>query len=236
MRRIFQSTLLLIVAALLLAADPPWKNKAFSQWGVIDANQVLTSSPWVKLVTAAILPQPSEAQLRDGGKMGGGKGTGFEGIDQSILTGIGGNKQVGTSGATTTSKRGKLTVRWESALPVRTAELKARETGAPDWDGDYYAIAVYDVPGLTGSNMKTLGADLKRLAFLKRDGKKDLKPARVEVVPLGNAMARVVYLFPRSEAITLEDKYVEFVAQIGRIYLAPTFSPGEMQFQGKLEL
>ena len=234
MRRLSRSTLLLIFAALLLAADPPWKSKTISQWGAVDASQVLANSPWVKLVTPAILPQPSEAQLRDGGRMGGGKGTGFEGIDQSILTGIGGNKQPERAIAST--KRGALTVRWESALPVRTAELKAREAGAPDWDGDFYAIAIYDVPGLSGSDMTRIGGDLKRTAFLKREGKKDLRPARVEVVPLGNAMARVVYLFPRSEAITVEDKFVEFVAQIGRIYLAPTFSTGEMQFQGKLEL
>jgi hypothetical protein len=127
-------------------------------------------------------------------------------------------------------------VRWESAAPVRAAELKAGETGAPDWEGDYYAIAVYDVPGITPVVQKSLSGELKQTAFLKRNGKKDLKPVRVDIALSGNKLARVVYWFPRSAGITTDDKRVDFVAQIGRLYVAQFFETGEMQFQGKLEL
>ena len=39
---------------------------------------------------------------------------------------------------------------------------------------------------------------LKKCAFLKAEGKKDIKPARVAVIELGDSLITVVYLFPRS--------------------------------------
>ena len=77
-----------------------------------------------------------------------------------------------------------LKLRWESALPVREAELKARETGAPTVDEGHYAVAVYGVPNrMAPGDAKTLAAQLKKQATLKRDGKKDIKPSSVEVFP-----------------------------------------------------
>ena len=61
-----------------------------------------------------------------------------------------------------------MSIRWESAFPVRAAELKAREVGAPDWEGDAYVLAVYDVPDVkVGSNTKNQVADMKQVAFLE---------------------------------------------------------------------
>ena len=213
-----RSCLLLFSVVLLMAADPSWKGKTISQWSAEDAGQVLTNSPWVKRTTVAILPQRSEAQLREGGKMGGG------------------GKRAGLGSLSESGRGETLDVRWESAAPVRAAELKAGETGAPDWEGDYYAIAVYDVPGITPVVQKSLSGELKQTTFLKRNGKKDLKPTRIDIALMGKNRARVVYFFPRSAEITLDDKRVEFVAQIGRLYVAQFFDTGEMQFQGKLEL
>jgi hypothetical protein len=231
MNRMTQSSLLIFSVALL-AADPAWKTKPVSQWNKQDAAQILANSPWVRRVTPAILPQRSEAQLRDGGQMGGGKGVNLDDIGASALTGIGGNRRAARS----TSKPGTMQIRWESSVAVRTAELKSGESDTPGWDGSYYAIAVYDVPGLADVNPKTLSTDLKKQAFLKRDGKKDAKPARVEVALLDSGDLRVVYLFPRTSAISVNDQQVGFVAQIGRLYLAYTFVTGEMQLQGKVDL
>jgi hypothetical protein len=124
-------------------------------------------------------------------------------------------------------------VRWESALPIRAAELKAGATGLPAWQGDYYAIAVYDVAPPFRWN---LANELKDIAFLKRDKKKDLKPSRVEIQRHDNGLMTVVYLFPRSAEITRKDSNVRFVAQIGRMFVSQFFFPGEMEFQGKPEL
>jgi hypothetical protein len=67
-----------------------------------------------------------------------------------------------------------LKLRWESALPVRLAELKSHEVEPPTLEGDGYQIAVYGVPGggFQGRSPKQLGRPLKNLAALKREGKK----------------------------------------------------------------
>src|SRR5271156_6385006 len=67
--------------ALLIAADPVWLSKPIAQWDAEDAKQVLANSPWVKYAKPAVLPELTEAQRREGGQMGGGKGVGLQGID-----------------------------------------------------------------------------------------------------------------------------------------------------------
>jgi len=198
---------------LLMAAGDAWKTKPVSQWSPEDAKQMLADSPWVKKAPITILVRRSEAQLRDGGIMGGGA----------------------TRSKTQQSVAPTLVVRWESALPVRSAEPLAGEMAAPDWDGEYYAIAVYDVPGLTGSE-KFLSGAMKRNAVLRRDGRKDLRPARVDAVIMPDKRVRLVYLFKRTDPIATEDRHVTFMAQIQWLTLAQDFALPDMQFQGRLEL
>jgi hypothetical protein len=85
-------------------------------------------------------------------------------------------------------------------------------------------------------DLKTLPGMLKQNAALKEDGRKDLKPSRVILRQDGSSLATIIFLFPRSAHITADDKRLEFVALIGRLYLAQYFYPPEMLFQGKLEL
>ena len=70
---------------------------------------------------------------------------------------------------------------------------------------------------------------------MKREGKKDVKPVRVEVFQREEGLV-VVYVFPLSAEITRRDGLVTFEARIGRIAVAQQFNIEEMQFQGKLEL
>ena len=225
--------LLFFPLALLIAADPAWMSKPIQQWDEEDAKQVLTNSPWVKHAKPALLPEQTEDQRREGGQMGGGKGVGLQGVGGGGVFAPAQNPQAGKAKAGS-GYADALTVRWESAFPVRVAEMKAKEIGAPDWDGDFYAIAVYDVPGLKGTNSEL--NILKRAAFLKREGKKDIKPERVDVSQRANGLAVVVYLFPRSDEITRDDKRIRFAAQIARLYLERDFDTAEMEFQGKLQL
>jgi hypothetical protein len=231
-RPIQQFGLLILFAAVLIAVEPAWKTKQVPQWDEEDARQVLTNSPWAKTVVAGVIPELTPAQRRDGGAPGGGKGGGLKALEGITLMGSGGRprKPENTSNARTT-----VTLRWESAFPIRAAEMKAHELGAPDLEGNEYALAVYQVPGLKADE-KTLAGELKRIAVLKRDGKKDLKPSRVEIFPQAGGLTIVVYLFPRSGEITIADERVEFVAQIGRLYLTQYFYPAQMEFQGKLAL
>jgi hypothetical protein len=225
-----------LLPALLMAADPAWKNKAIPQWDEEDARQVLADSPWVKHAKPVLLAELTPDQRREGGVTGGGHGIGLDDLKGIDLTGLGGTAKRPERRATQLSS-GTLVIRWESAFPVRAAELKAREVGAPDWEGDAYVLAVYDIPDLkVGGNQKSLESELKRAAALKRDGKKDLKPSSVELMQQPSGLAVVVYVFPRTEEISKEDHRLEFVAQIGRLSLAQYFYTEEMELLGKLQL
>jgi hypothetical protein len=207
---------ILMPTLLLLAADE-WKSKPVSQWTPADAKQVLASSGWVKAATVGQIQLRSEAQLREGGKMGGGA-----------------RRPKNDGGSTDGNAPQTLQVRWESAKPIRSAEVIAADSDAPQWDGDYYVLAVYGVPGLTG-NPKALASDFKRTASLKGDTNKELKPVRVDVVVGGNRMATVVYFFPRTADLA-SNKIVTFTAQIGRMAIAPNFDREEMRLQGNVEM
>lgn len=214
-----------------MAAGPSWKTKPASDWTAEDAKQILTKSPWVSKTTPRLLPKVNEAARRQAGRMGGGQGIGLEALSAGSL--------IGGSQAPTHAKRPSLTspleIRWASAAPVRTAEVVTQEEDTPEVEKGVYAIAVYDAPGVD-LNTKTLPNELRDNAFLKRDGKKDIRPLRVDLLPQANGLTTVVFMFPRTDEITLEDKRVAFTAIISRMTLAQYFYTDQMQVQGKLEL
>jgi hypothetical protein len=219
-------------SVVLLMAAPVWKSKPIEQWSEADARLILTDSPWVKKATPVLLPQPNENQRRAGGHMGGGgDGVGVEAFSPATLTGIG----TSTAGKRRPIHMPTLEIRWESAHAVRAAEVKAHEEDPPDLVGGSYALAVYDVPGID-VNQKNLPSELKKDAFLKREGKKDRRASRVDLLPQEGGLTTIVYIFPRSEEITTVDRRIAFVAQIGRLSVAQYFYTEEMTIQGKLEL
>jgi len=239
--RTFLVQTLVAAVTCLIAADSVWESKPASQWTEEDARQVLAKSPWAKATRAVITRRLTEEQLREGGQMGPPRGIGNEGVDPkgsgpkvspNIPTGPGGGDRIPRS----LSQSIALQLRWESALPVRLAELKLHEIEPPTLLGEGYSIAVYGVPGggLKGTP-EQLGQPLKNLAALKREGKKEVRPVRVEVFQREDG-AVVVYLFPLSADISKNDRRIRFEAQIGRIVFAQDFDLSEMEFLGKLEL
>jgi len=233
-----------VFTALLTAEDAAWIGKQPSQWTEQDAQQLLKSSPWAHETGAVITRRLTEEQLRDGGQLGQPQTIGNAGVDPkgseykispdmlNVFTGRGGDDR------SLRSRAQPLTLRlcWESALPVRLAELKAHIIEPPTLEGDGYQIAVYGIPGpMFKEDPKKLGDPLKNTAALKREGKKDAKPVRVEVFQRQDGLA-VVYLFPLSAEISMKDEKVQFEALIGRISVAHTYTLKDMQFLGRLEL
>jgi hypothetical protein len=227
-----------LAALLLMGAvapawsdDPSWKDKPISQWSVDDAKQILTDSPWVKQITPQNIRDLSPDERRAGGNMeaGIGKGVGIAGL------GILGSRREAEAIARAHYKPtpDAVVIRWESARPVRTAEQKFGETGAPALDNDHYAIVVYDI--LTPKRWN-LANELKGISYLKRDNNKSLKPSRVEILRQPDGKATLVYLFPRSKEITKKDGRIEFAAQIGRLFVSQFFYTFQMQIDGQLEL
>ena len=225
MRNVLVKSLCLIVAAVgLTAADPVWKSKAAAQWTEDDAKQVLAASPWSKTIRAVITRRLTEEELRAGGQLGQPRGIGNDNVDAkgtgpkvslNPFTGPGGDDRSIRS----LPQPIALRLRWENALPVRLAELKTHEIEPLTSEGDGYRVAVYGLPvpdADVRGDLKQLSQPLKNLAALKREGKKDVKPVKIEVFQRETGMV-VVYLFPWSAEITGKDKQVQFNAQIGRI-------------------
>jgi hypothetical protein len=228
MYKMLLSGVIVFSATALLAVDAPWKSKPIEQWNEADAKQVLVNSPWVKRVTPALMPKQNEALKRQSGQMGGATGVGLEALKLPTFFG-------GGSSGTENVRPGALTLRWESALPVRSAELKAGGPGAPIVSEGSFAIAVYGLPSASiDGNIKLISQNLQRLAGIKRTGEKELKPSHVDIIQETDGVV-LVYVFPRSIGITTEE-ILEFNAQIGRYYVAQPFVTSEMKFQGKLEL
>ena len=230
---------LFTAVVVLAAADPSWKSKASSNWNEDDARLILNDSPWAKTTKAMVARPQSEDARREGGNMGQPQGVGYDGIEQKknlpkVPTSVLDLFKIDDTARPDQSVT--LLLRWESALPVRVAELKSHVVEPPTLEGDGYSLAVYGIPGRSfKGDPKSLGNPLKQQAFLKREGKKDVTPSSVEVFQLGDGLV-IVYLFPLSAEISPRDRLIEFEARIGRVGIIQFFNLEEMQFQGKLEL
>jgi hypothetical protein len=234
MRRRLKAVPLFLAACLVASAeDPSWKSKPMRQWDQEDAKQVLTDSPWTKSVTPEWVRDLSPDERRNSGDLQAdqGKGVGLDG-----LIGIFDPARAEEAVARAHAKPdpGTVVVRWESARPVRVAEQRLPDPETPALESDdFYAIVVYNIP--TPKRWHIEG-ELKGIAFLKRDKKKDLKPSRVVINRKAGDLATVVYLFPRSVEITKKDGNLIFQAQIGRLVVTRIFSTYEMQIGDQLEL
>ncbi len=218
---------------MLTGADQAWKNKQYSEWTEDDAKEVMANSPWAKTVVAT--PVKLNGQTGEPGSHRGRIAIGGLGIGRA---GSGRPQAVtmGQQGVASPDQPVTLTLRWESALPMREAEPKARDIGAPDVADDFYAIAVYGIPhGAVTDDSKERQDELKKLAVLKREGKADLKPTRVDIL-LRDSGPLVVYLFSKSAEINWRDHGITFEAQISRLKFSQAFSTDDMTFHGKLEL
>src|SRR6202453_194591 len=152
-----------------------WRNKAIASWTEDDARQVLERSPWAKMTVAGIARRQTEDERRAGGNMGQPTGVGYDGIDDRRVRPVL-PQNIFAPSPTPPSKAQliRLLVRWESALPIRVAEIKHGEAQPPTLSDEGYMIAVYGVPFTDAKgDPLSLARDFKESAFLKREGKKD---------------------------------------------------------------
>lgn len=265
MRSKFNRTgmILMVTATALWAADA-W-DKSYTDWNEKDINRVMTDSPWSQKVTIAFggpggsgfgggqegqgggFPGGGGGIGSDEGEIGGGGGRGGGGF------GGGGGGRGGRGGGGYGGGEGggmrpmmNLIVRWQSSLPVKQALLKYRygnEVGTSaeaqqimNRDESHYILGVTGLPG----RMARLAQDteaIKASAALKRKGKDDIVPESVEARNVEQTHTMDLYLlFPKSDAITLDDKEVEFQVKLGQIQVKRKFKLAKMVYGGKLEL
>lgn len=223
---------------MLMAGEAAWKTKPVQDWTFNEAREVLANSPWAKLTVGAIKRLETEDELRSGGEMGRQHGVGYDGIDgHKTAKQNAANFFTAHPGAQSPPRQDvKLMLRWETAFPVRAAELRTGFIEPPVSATEGYSLAVYGVPGdyFMDDPLK-LGTPLRNGAVLKRDGKADVKPSRVEVFQRQDGIV-VVYVFPPSAELSSRDGLIEFDAHIGRLGFVQVFDAAEMLFQGKLEI
>jgi len=239
------------IGALALAGTVlhPWQAKPVAEWTEADARQVLSDSPWSKQVDVRFddspdFPTPPDAASPGGGIHGSVGGTVMTGGGVRGM-GTGGTVQGGIPGRQSNDpdlgplpppSRGPagppvtITIRWESAMPVREAEMKLRQDplGASQ---NSYVIALLGVPDHI-ANYDPQG--LRSRAWLKGKGRKKIAPAAVKLVVRDEKPVLLLF-FPRSEEITQSDKEIEFSVRLGASQLKQKFLPNEMTYAGKLE-
>lgn len=223
---------------------PLWRDKQIPEWSEDDAKQLLADSPWShKSLTAVDADADKPAK-----EAGHRRVFGIGGLGRRVVSNGGtraDENRAGDSGSSSSNSNNAPTVpaappivglRWASSLPIREAELKAKDVRAPMVDEAHYAIAVYGIPArFVKDDSKKFADQLKTRAALKRRAKEDLQPSGVEIEIRDDGPV-VVYLFPRTTEITWRDHQIDFEAQIGALKIKQSFETDEMTFHGKLEL
>jgi hypothetical protein len=111
-------------------------------------------------------------------------------------------------------------VLWQSALPARQAALKMKLSPTVDREPGEYVIAVARLPRGRAAE-----------ATLTVKGRPALHSSGTGVSEFG-----LYFSFPMSAPLSLDDKDVEFAAQIGALNVRTKFHLKDMVYGGKLEL
>ena len=138
-----------------------------------------------------------------------------------------------------------FTVRWDSALPIRQAVMRAHY--GPQVKSveeaqkmlntklSHYAVSLIGFPARMAQQDPSRLAALASNAVLKRKKQDPIVAESVAVRP-GDPPDGLVFYFPRRDPITLEDKEVEFQLEFGRLKIKRKFKLKKMVYDGNLEL
>jgi hypothetical protein len=242
----------LLIVAPLCAADF-WQAKPYTEWSEKNVKKMLDDSPWARPVNIAGDLVPPRT---GGGKRGlGARGSMTEIGNPNEVTpdpmGDAPRSGVGRSAQNADPDRGTapmltFTVRWESALPVKQARVRARygsEAGTSqearrilETEEKNYLITV---SGLPANTLRGDAQEIKTQAIadaaLTVKGQDPIKPIDFMLRRV-NGDTIAVFAFPRTIPLTLDDKEVEFRAKFASIPVKLRFALKNMIFAGKLEL
>ena len=138
-----------------------------------------------------------------------------------------------------------FTVRWDSALPIRQAVMRAyygpqvnsveEAQKRLNTKVGHYLVSLIGFPARMAQQDPSRLASLASNAVLKR---KNQDPIVAESVGArhGDPPDGLVFYFPRTVPITLEDKEVEFQLEFGRLKIKRKFKLKKMVYNGNLEL
>ena len=226
-----------LASAALLAADF-WEDKDFTTWSDKQVEKMLTDSPWSRKVSIRI---PNTLLARrvgglSGGRVGSGGGVGRAGGGGGA--GGAGAGNLGGGGFMPPPRRTQFPLRWLSALPVKQAMVREGVAGAApipadaqpllEQDEPYYRVAVVGLPRAFGQALGGLD-EVREATILKRKNKEPVAPIDIRLAYAGDLLS-IEFHFPRTDAITLDDKEVEFITRLGQAKLSKKFKLKDMIF------
>ena len=215
-------TLWALSIAGLAAAANVWDAKPYTDWSQKEVQEMLSDSPWAHKLSV-VVPIPPRPENDDAGGRGG----------------RGGGEGAGGRGFPIPSPQLKLVITWRSALPVRQALIRL-PNGATNAAVDQqpllepsplYVITLAGVPARYAKATASAGTT----TFLRR-GKKAPIAITQGGLQQDGATLTMIFGFPRTDPITLDDKDVEFVTTIGTIEIKKKFALKDLVFNGQLEL
>jgi hypothetical protein len=226
--------LTLCVGTVSLWAADFWAAKPFTDWTDKEAQKMVQNSPWAKEYSVAM---PGGAGGADpSGKGGGGrsKGGGGDQMSQDASGGV-------ASGASVT-----LYIRWQSATPIKQANVRLKYKGEAATSAEAKAILdtaepayIVIVEGLNRGMVRGAADDVKKELMAQTEllikGREPIKPVDFRIAGEGMRV-NAVFAFPKTVPITLDEKEVEFDCKVGTIVVKQKFPLKAMVFKDKLEL
>ncbi len=198
-------------------------------------------------------PQMSGGGAGQTGSMGQGRGTGQTGGAQqpsmgSVPPGEMGQQQGQNPQAGEREEMGprgaSATLEWESATPMRLAELKitAGESRPSQADvaqaekpTDVYVVALVGIPGKPQTEEEK---EMATAATITPKNKQSIQATDVQEQSLSNGTRALIFKFPKNKQISLDDGTVEFHLVKGAlpIEVKQNFKLKDMLYKGKLAL
>ena len=236
---------------MLWAADF-WESKPFTDWNDKELRRVLTNSPWARqtntVTTNARPPLPPPDTPASGFPAGDGSLIRQPNFGRAGGTGA---DPAATLPDTSFDQGLPILIRWQTALPIREAQMRAKygkeAATAPgakkilDQDPTVYVISVTGIPGslVNLGGAETAKRSIQDQTTLTVRGKPALHPNAVEFARSGDNGGEnvdVLLAFPKTSPFTVADQEIDFASHIGTVDVKYRFRLKDMVFRGKLEL
>ena len=224
-----------LILTSALGAQDFWLNKEFNRWNDDELKRITTDSPWAKSTTMATRA-PGGGGFDLGASAGGDDGGGDSG-------GGGGGSRGGRGGGGGATPTMSLVLSWQSALPMKQANVRMKMNGPGDVPADArdylagadpaYIILIEGMPQNLARQVLRDTEKLKKSAI--KVGKREIPLARLSTNPHGRNLDFVMF-FDRKDPIRIEDNEVEVDARLGMFELKKKFKLKDMVVNGKLEM
>ena len=212
------------------AAKEFWNQKDPGQWTPEEIEQLLNQSPWAKTANMSVTSVPEGFSPALGGTDGVNRSAGITASRRGGVKPKGDTK--GAAGGGSSQAAFHAVVRWESALPIRTAEKNGSLEGISQF---YVLLAIGDFPSGDANEdpaaREQRQAMLREFTKLERKGDSPIYLDRIQPLAAG-----LRFYFSRLEPITAANKEITFSTKMGPLEMKARFPLKDMLYRGKLEL